>query len=136
MQEHGRRGHAQQLHGDDPRPRDGGSADVVIDYICGEPGATALEVLTTHGRAVHIGTMAGRVITVPAATARRASIDILGFAYYHAPIAAQAQAYAELCRLAAAGELALDLETRPLCDIGAAWDAHGAGSRARQVLVP
>ena len=48
----------------------------------------------------------------------------------------QAQAYAQLCRLAAAGELALDIETRPLAEIAAAWDAHAAGSRRRQVLIP
>ena len=64
------------------------------------------------------------------------SADIRGFAYYHAPIELQAQAYGELCRLAAAGELALDIETRPLSDIAAAWDARAAGNRRRQVLIP
>jgi hypothetical protein len=48
----------------------------------------------------------------------------------------QAEAYAELCRLAASGEIALDIETRPLSDIGAAWDAHAASDRRRQVLIP
>lgn len=114
----------------------GGCVDVVLDYVCGAPGMAALDVLATHGRAVHIGAMAGATITVPGATVRRASIDIMGFAYYHAPIEAQAQAYAELCRLATAGELALDVETRPLADIGAAWDAHAARTRRRQVLLP
>jgi NADPH:quinone reductase-like Zn-dependent oxidoreductase len=114
----------------------GGSVDVVVDYLYGPPGEAALDVLALHGRLIHIGTMAGRTLTLPGATLRRTCGDILGFAYYHAPIESQAQAYAELCRLAAAGEISLDIETRPLCDIGAAWDAHAASSRRRQVLLP
>jgi NADPH:quinone reductase-like Zn-dependent oxidoreductase len=113
----------------------GGTADLVIDYVCGTPAEAALEVLATHGRLVHLGTRAGAALTVSAATVRRTSADIMGFAYYHAPIKSQAEAYAHLCRLAAAGELALDIETRPLRDIGAGWDAE-ASSRRRQVLVP
>ena len=114
----------------------GGTVDLVIDYVCGAPAEAALEVLATHGRLVHLGTRAGAAMTVSGATARRTSADIMGFAYYHAPIEIQAEAYAELCRLAAAGELALDIETRPLSDIGAAWDADRASNRRRQVLVP
>jgi NADPH:quinone reductase-like Zn-dependent oxidoreductase len=113
----------------------GGSVDVVMDYVCGAPAEAALEVLATHGRLVHIGTRAGPTMTVPGATARRSCIDIMGFGYYHAPVEMQAEAFAELCRLATSGEIALDVETRPLSDIGAAWDAP-ASSRRRQVLIP
>jgi NADPH:quinone reductase-like Zn-dependent oxidoreductase len=114
----------------------GGAVDVVMDYVCGAPAEAALEVLATYGRLVHIGTRAGPAMTVLGATARRTCIDVLGFGYYHAPIETQAEAYAELCRLAASGEIALDVETRPLSEIAAAWDAHAAGSRRRQVLIP
>jgi NADPH2:quinone reductase len=114
----------------------GGAVDVVMDYVCGAPAEAALEVLATYGRLVHIGTRAGPAMTVPGATARRNCIDVMGFGYYHAPIETQAEAYAELCRVAASGEIALDVETRPLSEIGAAWDAHAAGSRRRQVLIP
>jgi NADPH2:quinone reductase len=113
-----------------------GTVDVVIDYLCSAPAEAALDVLAIHGRLVHIGTMAGPAMTVSGATARRTCIDIMGFAYYHAPIESQAEAYAELCRLAASREIALDIETLPLSEIGAAWDAPAAGSRRRQVLVP
>jgi NADPH2:quinone reductase len=114
----------------------GGAVNVVMDYVCGAPAEAALEVTATYGRLVHIGTRAGSVMTVPGAIMRRNCIDIMGFGYYHAPIEMQAEAYAELCRLTASGEIALDIETRPLSDIGAAWDAHAASSRRRQVLVP
>jgi hypothetical protein len=38
-------------------------------------------------------------------------------------------------RISPLGELAL-VETRPLAQIAAAWDARAAGSRRRQVLIP
>jgi NADPH:quinone reductase-like Zn-dependent oxidoreductase len=114
----------------------GGAVDVVIDFVFGAPGEAALELLAFHGRLLHIGSMAGQSMTLRGAPIRRTCADVLGFAYYHAPMEIQAQAYAELCRLAAAGELALDVETRPLADIGAAWDARAAGNRRRQVLIP
>jgi NADPH:quinone reductase-like Zn-dependent oxidoreductase len=113
-----------------------GNVDVVLDYICGAPAEAALEVLGVDGRLVHIGTRAAPAMNVLGATARRVSANILGFAYYHAPIETQALAYTELCRMAAAGEIALDIEMRPLSQIEAAWDTDEAGSRRRQVLVP
>jgi NADPH:quinone reductase-like Zn-dependent oxidoreductase len=114
----------------------GGEVDLVIDYVYGAPAEAALAVLAHHGRLVHIGSLAGPAITVPGATLRRTCCDILGFASYHAPIDVQAKAYAELCRLAAAGEIPLDIETRPLSEIAAAWDAQAARTRRRQVLIP
>jgi len=113
-----------------------GNVDVVLDYICGAPAEAALEVLSVDGRLVHIGTRAAPAMNVLGATARRVCANILGFAYYHAPIETQALAYTELCRMAAAGEIALDIETRPLSQIEVAWDTDEAGSRPRQVLVP
>ena len=114
----------------------GGTVDVVLDFVCGAPAEAALEVLGVHGRLVHIGTRAGPAMKVLGASARRNSINIMGFAYYHAPINLQAQAYAQLCRLAAAGEITVDIETRPLSHIGPAWDVDESTSRRRQVLIP
>ncbi len=109
---------------------------LVLDYVCGAPAEAALDVMAVYGRLVHIGTMAASSMKLAGATTRRTCADIMGFAYYHAPIECQAAAYSELCRLAVAGEIALDVEARPLSAIGAAWDAHAAGSRRRQVLIP
>jgi NADPH:quinone reductase-like Zn-dependent oxidoreductase len=114
----------------------GGAVDVVIDNVNGAPGEAALEVLALNGRLVHVGAMAGLTMTVRGAAIRRTSADILGFAYYHAPVDLQAQAYGELCRLAAVGKIEIDVETHPLSDIGTAWDARAAGNRRRQVLIP
>lgn len=113
-----------------------GNIDVVLDYICGAPAEAALETLNMDGRLVHIGTRAAPALNMLGSTARRVCANILGFAYYHAPIDTQARAYTELCRLAATGEIELDIETRPLSQIGSAWDADEAASRRRQVLMP
>ena len=104
--------------------------------MCGAPAEAALDVLAIGGRLVHLGTMAGPTMTVLGATTRRSCMDIMGFAYYHAPIEVQADAYAQLCRLAASGDIALDIETRPLSEIGLAWDAYASNGRRRQVMLP
>src|SRR5262249_36201896 len=114
----------------------GGPIDVVVDMVFGAPGEAALEVLALHGRFLHIGSMAGQSITLRGGPVRRTSAGVLGFAYYPAPVDLQAQAYGELCRLAAAGEIEIDVETHPLSEIGTAWDARAAGNRRRQVLIP
>jgi len=118
------------------RDAGGEAVDVVIDNVFGAPGEAALEVLALNGRLVHLGTMAGQTMTLRGGAIRRASADIMGFAYYHAPMDLQAQAYSELCRLVAAGEIEIDVEPHPLSDIAAAWDARAAGNRRRQVLIP
>src|SRR5262249_61277797 len=79
-----------------------GTIDVRVDFVSGAPGEAAPEVVATHGRLVHIGARAGRIMTVSGATIRRTSADIMGFAYYHPPMDLHAQAYVALCRLAAA----------------------------------
>ncbi len=114
----------------------GGTVDVVIDYLNGAPAEAALDVMATGGRMVQVGSALAPGIHLPAQTARRASLDVLGFAYYHAPRDLQAQAFAELCKLALAGDIRLDYETMPLAEIGDAWDRQKAGSTTRLVLVP
>ena len=113
-----------------------GPIDVVLDYLCGPPAEAALEALATGGRMVHIGTTVATEMKLPGQSLRRTSADILGFAYYHAPIEVQQQAYSALCRHAVAGRIAIDFETLPLRDVFKAWERQLAGSRRRLVLLP
>ncbi|WP_439686305.1 NADPH dependend quinone reductase [Cupriavidus oxalaticus] len=113
-----------------------GDVDIVLDYLCGAPAEAALQVLGHGGRLVHIGTTVGPTITFAGAAARKACFDIQGFAYYHAPIAEQAQAFAELCRHTAAGRMEIDIEPVPLADISRVWLAQAKGARQRFVLMP
>ena len=112
----------------------GAGVDVVIDYLNGPPAEAALGVMAHGGRMVQVGSGLAPGIHLHAQTARRASLDVLGFAYYHAPLAVQAQAYVELCRLAVAGEITLDHEVMPLPDFSEAWLRQKAGAAARLVL--
>lgn len=113
-----------------------GEVDVVIDYLNGPPAEAALRVMAKGGRMVQIGQMLAPGIHVPAALARRQSLDILGFAYYHAPMEAQAAAYDVLCRHSMAGRIEIATDTHSLRDISETWAAQKAGSRARLVLKP
>ncbi|MGH8783881.1 MAG: zinc-binding dehydrogenase [Cupriavidus necator] len=113
-----------------------GNVDIVLDYLCGAPAEAALLALGHGGRLVHIGTTVAPTITFAGAAARKACFDIMGFAYYHAPVEVQAQAYAELCRHTAAGRMEIDIVTVPLEDVGQVWAAQARGARQRFVLVP
>lgn len=114
----------------------GGDIDIVLDYLCGAPAEAALQVLGTGGRLVHIGTTVAQTMTFAGGWARKANFDIMGFAYYHAPVDQQAEAYTQLCRHMAAGRMEVDISTAPLADIGRVWAAQSASARHRFVLVP
>lgn len=110
--------------------------DVALDYLCGPPAEAALEVLAEGGRIVHIGSTVAAGMTLPGPSLRRTSADILGFAYYHAPIEVQQAAYSALCGHAVQNRIAIDVETLPLARVREAWDRQLAGSRKRLVLLP
>lgn len=114
----------------------GGPIDVVLDYLCGPPAEAALEALAESGRMVHIGSTVAAGMTLPGPSLRRTSADILGFAYYHAPIDVQQAAYSALCSHAVANRITIDIETLPISKVREAWDRQLAGSRKRLVLVP
>jgi NADPH2:quinone reductase len=113
-----------------------GGADVVIDYLNGGPAEAALETMATGGRMVQIGSLLAPAIRLNAGNARMRSLDVLGFAYYHAPQAEQAQAYARLCSHALAGEIEIATETYSLDDFPFAWDRQLRAPRARLVITP
>ena len=113
-----------------------GSAAVVLDYLNGPPAEAALQVMATGGRMVQIGSMLAAGVHLPAQLARRGSLDVLGFAYYHAPIAEQIAAYLKICRGAIDGRIDLDSVSLPLADFDEAWRQQKQGSRQRFVLHP
>ena len=114
----------------------GGNVNVVIDYLNGAPAEAALSAMATGGRMVQVGSPLGAGMVLHAQTARRACLDVLGFAYYHAPIAVQAAAYGELCAAALAGDISLPIRELPLSRFSEAWDAQLSGSAVRHVIFP
>lgn len=113
-----------------------GGIDIVLDYLNGPATVPALAALNVGGRLVQIGSALGPDLAVPAQIARKNSLSLLGFAYYHAPVALQRAAYARLCEAAQAGRVGIQFAEIALADIADAWDRQKAGSRLRQVIIP
>lgn len=86
------------------------------DYLNGPVAETALQVVATCARFVQVGSIAGPGTLLPAQLARRTALDLLGFAYYHAPIDEQAAAYAGLCEAVVMGKIKVDCTRLPLVD--------------------
>lgn len=61
---------------------------------------------------------------------------MLGFSYYEAPLALQADAYMGLCHEIGRGALPLQLTRMPLSHIDEAWDRMKQGGTSRLVLTP
>jgi NADPH:quinone reductase-like Zn-dependent oxidoreductase len=114
--------------------------DLVLDYIWGEPAATAMFPLlaartdrTAPLTWIQIGSMAGSAAPVPSAALRSARLQIVGSGIGSVPAR---DFIAELPDLAAAvARGAIDVRARavPLADVARAWTA---GTDDRIVLVP
>jgi NADPH2:quinone reductase len=113
-----------------------GPADIVVDYLNGPPAMAALKVMATGGRMVQLSSTLSQSIEVPAMLARKHSLTVMGFAYYHAPRADQEAAYAALCKAAVNNLIELDHAVTPLDSFKEAWQRQKEGSPVRQVIVP
>ena len=110
--------------------------DVVVDYLNGPVAEAALGVMSDGGRMVQVGSAAAPSMSVPAQVMRRGALDVLGFAYYHAPISDQRAAYTALCQQACAGRLHINMAAMPLHAVVEAWTRQKSGNKTRLVLVP
>ena len=113
-----------------------GGADIVVDYLNGPPAESSLEIMATGGRMVQIGSTLAPGIHLPAQLARKASLDVLGFAYYHAPVIEQRAAYQALCMLQMQGKVFIETQTLPLSEFATAWASQKSGAGPRMVLTP
>jgi NADPH:quinone reductase-like Zn-dependent oxidoreductase len=118
-----------------------GPYDLIIDYLWGAPAEAVFAALADTGgaaeriRYVLVGISAGEVAGVPAIALRKAPVQIFGSGIGgRAGLAESAAAYDSLLKLAAAGEIALDVDPVPLADVGRAWARPDSGRRA--VFVP
>ena len=117
-------------------------ADVVIDYLWGQPAATAMAAIVT-GRAdrgkpltwIEIGSVAGAVAPVPSAALRAARLQIVGSGQGSVStrdILAELPALAgEITR----GTFGIGARPTPLADVEQAW-ADAARTTQRIVLTP
>ncbi|MBS0445722.1 MAG: zinc-binding alcohol dehydrogenase family protein [Proteobacteria bacterium] len=112
---------------------------VVVDYVWGAAAEVAIAALirpdlaVTDGeiRYVSVGAMAGPTIAMPSAALRGARLQLLGSGTGNFPPTAQMAEYvSDVLRHACAGSFPMDIVTRPLSDVQAAWeDAPGADTR-------
>jgi NADPH:quinone reductase-like Zn-dependent oxidoreductase len=117
-------------------------ADVVIDYLWGEPTAAAMVAVVT-GRAdrskpltwIEIGSVAGPTAAIPSAALRAVRLQIVGSGQGSV---GTHEILAELPALAEAitsGTFDIGARPMPLCDVEKAW-ADSAGTTQRIVLMP
>ena len=81
--------------------------------------------------------MAGAEIALPAPLIRSASLDIRGFSVAHPPLDVRREAYLRLTQHVADGSITIDVDARPLDEVGAAWGRQRqAAGGPKSVLVP
>jgi NADPH2:quinone reductase len=114
----------------------GGNIDVIVDYVWGPAVEAAINAAGHGARIVQVGRAGHDQIQVSADVARAKSLDILGYATYHAPYEIRAAAYRRLGELAGQGQLVVDVERVPLVEIERAWERQRTGTRSRLVVVP
>jgi NADPH:quinone reductase-like Zn-dependent oxidoreductase len=113
-----------------------GGADVIIDPLWGHLGLAAMEAAGHGARHVELGQMAGTTLELPAPLVRGKALNVLGFAFFHAPLEVRRDAYAKLTDLAARRELQMDIESVPLSRVREAWERQREGPHTKLVVVP
>jgi sugar/nucleoside kinase (ribokinase family) len=88
-------------------------------------------------RHVEVGNMAAPELVLPAPLIRSASLDVRGFSVAHPPLELKRDAYLRLTKHAADGDIAVEVDPRPLDDVAAAWERQRqAAGGPKMVLVP
>ena len=115
---------------------------VIVDYLWGAPTQAAITAISRRGmahaaprvRLVEVGQSAGPTITLPADVLRSSGLEILGSGMGTVPLADLRTAVPEFLRIAATGQLSIDIDEVALSDVATAWQQSGDGRRT--VLVP
>jgi NADPH2:quinone reductase len=115
----------------------GGELDVTIDTLWGDPAVAAIQAAGRHARHVQVGHIAGPAITLPAPALRSVALDLRGFRVDLPPPEQRQQAFLDLTRHVANGDIAVDVEALPLAQVEQAWERQRrAEGGAKLVLVP
>jgi NADPH2:quinone reductase len=118
------------------REATGGGANVVLDMLCGEPAAAALEATAIGGRLVQLGRSAGETMLMRSATVRGKTISIIGHTNIWTPLDVRRAGYEWMLERAADGELHVEVETLPLGDVAEAWTRQKSSPGHKLVLAP
>jgi NADPH2:quinone reductase len=112
-------------------------ADVVLDYLWGEPAECCLAAIAQKGlshaapriRFVQIGQSAGATITLAGATLRSSGVELLGSGFGSASMKEIFAALAEFLRQAAKHPFATKVQAVALRDVESLWNAPERGAR-------
>lgn len=118
------------------------NADVVLDYLWGQPAEVLLRAMARKGlrhaapriRYVQIGSMAGAAISLPAETLRGSGLELLGSGFGSASLDELMKAVREMFAEAAKQPFVSAARAVPLRGIEAAWSGNENGTRL--VFVP
>jgi hypothetical protein len=119
-----------------------GDVDVVLDYLWGQPAATAMTAVVT-GRAdrgqpltwIEIGSVAGPAAPVPSAALRAARLQIIGSGQGSVSTREILSELPALAQQITAGRFEIDARATSLTDVEQAW-ADAADPAQRIVITP
>ncbi len=118
-------------------PLEGLEADVVLDYLWGEPAERTMIALATHSdrpvESIQIGSVAGPSAAVPSAALRATGLRIVGSGQGSVATRAIVEELPALAAELAGGTFTVDPVPLPLSDVEAAWSERHAG---RVVFTP
>ena len=114
-----------------------GEVDVTIDMLWGAPALAAMDAAARFARHVEVGNMAAPEIVLAAPLIRSKSLDVRGFSVAHPSLDLKRDAYLRLTTHAAQGDITVDVDPRPLDEVGDAWERQRrAAGGPKTVLVP
>lgn len=111
-----------------------GGADVIVDAVWGQPAVAAMQAARHGARFVQLGQAASASVDLPASALRAARLDLLGFAYVHAPLDVRRTAYQELAEAVRNGKIRVHFELVPLSEISDAWERQARGPETKLVV--
>ncbi len=114
---------------------DGKGPTYIVDTLWGSPAVAALQAAAAGWRLVQVGQSAGPEATLTSASIRGKMGDLYGYTDFAVPTDLFREHYLRLTGHAAAGEIALDIETYPLARVAEAWERQATGVGTKIVVV-
>jgi NADPH2:quinone reductase len=112
----------------------GGSIDVVVDPLWGQPAMAAIESLGERGRLVNVGNTAGSEAQLPLQAMRKARSAVIGLSSGWAPMAEKTAALSFVLEQIVAGKVSVSNEVVPLADVGQAWSRQASFPHTKLVV--
>jgi NADPH:quinone reductase-like Zn-dependent oxidoreductase len=109
--------------------------EVVLDYLWGAPAETLLSAVakSQHAAArvryVQVGAMAGANISLPAATLRSTSLELLGSGFTGGSIAKLFESMGQFLQMAGREPFQIKTKSAPLSEVASLWNVAQGGAR-------